>query len=230
MTDHFLKHLEKEISLAKREGNYDQGIKTVSGHSVAIHKPRSFCFRGLEAKDERVLVYKITCDRGMDSEMALKLYDEAKSLENHTDNGPDDMTDTGGWFGSGQGHKIKSGFYIDRRSDLFTEVPRMYLIINQGKTSSRCVVVRPNEGKKIYTKHWVWNKLLHGVCQLQKCTNIDQAVETWDKEFKLADRPASERYQRYCYGRHEDSKTGPISHACLSYIYNTHHTFVSQTC
>ena len=32
-----------------------------------------------------------------------------------------------------------------------------------------------------------------------------QAMVMWKKEFELADRPASERYQRYCYGRHAES-------------------------
>ena len=36
MTEHFLKHLEKNITLAKREGKYDVGIKSISGHSVVI--------------------------------------------------------------------------------------------------------------------------------------------------------------------------------------------------
>ena len=162
MTEHFLKHLEKEISLAKRAGEYDQGIKTVSGHSVVIDKPRSFCFRGLEAKDECVLLYKVKADRGMNSETALQIYNEAKGLEGETVNGRTTAS-TGGLFGGGgQRRGIVSGFYIDRRQDIFKEVPRMFLIINQGRTSGKCVVIRPNEGKKTYSKEWVKDKLLHG--------------------------------------------------------------------
>jgi hypothetical protein len=86
LTEHFMKFLEKEISLAKRAGEYDQGIKTISGHSVAIHKPRSFCFRGIEAKDERVLVYKVAVDRGMDSKNALTLYEDAKAFDIYSEN------------------------------------------------------------------------------------------------------------------------------------------------
>jgi hypothetical protein len=50
LMDHFLKNLEKEVATAKRAGTYDIGIKTVTGHSVSIEKPRAFTFRGLEAK------------------------------------------------------------------------------------------------------------------------------------------------------------------------------------
>mmetsp|Transcript_18695 Transcript_18695/g.40471 ORF Transcript_18695/g.40471 Transcript_18695/m.40471 type:complete len:1753 (+) Transcript_18695:126-5384(+) len=195
MTDHFLKHLEKEISLAKRAGEYDQGIKTISGHSVLIEKPRSFCFRGLEAKDERVLLYKVVVDRGMDSETALKFYEEAKAFDNEAGNSQ----------ATTNRRDVASGFYIDRRQDMFKEVPRMFLIMNQGRTSGKCVTVRPNEGKKTYSKEWVWDKLFNGVCRLSRCTDVRQAMETWNREFKLADRPSSERYQRYCYGRHDES-------------------------
>lgn len=206
IVEHFLKHLEKEISLAKREGSFDQGIKTISGHNVVIHKPRSFCFRGLDAKDERVLLYKVVVDRGMDSETALQLYEEAKAFDREAGNGPDTTSlGAAGLFGGGQGRRIVSGFYIDRRSDIFKEVPRMFLIINQGRTSGKCLIVRPNEGKKTYSKDWVWDKLLHGAAHLSRCTNVQQAEETWNREFDLSDRPSSERYQRYCYGRHAES-------------------------
>ena len=188
MTDHFLKHLEKEISLAKREGNYDQGIKTVSGHSVVIKHPRSFCFRGLEAKDERVLLYKVVVDKGMASSSAHKLYEEVKAIDNESESS---------LFGGGGGRRIVSGFYKDNRR-MFKKVPRMFLIINQGKTSSRCVIVRPNEGKKTYTKEYVWKVYLGGesASQLSRCTNVRQALGTWDREFKLADCSTSECYQR----------------------------------
>ena len=103
VTEHFLKHLEQEISLAKREGNFDQGIKSITGHSVVIQKPRSFCFRGLHAKNEKVLLYKVKVDRGMDSESAFRLYEETRDLENEAAN----ITGTTG--------QIESGFYIDKR-------------------------------------------------------------------------------------------------------------------
>jgi hypothetical protein len=195
LTEHFHKFLEKEISLAKRAGDYDQGIKTVSGHSVVVHKPRSFCFRGLEAKEERVQVYKVVVDKGMASDSAISLYEDAKASDASSNVNVN-------------GQEIASGFYFDRR-DVFKEVPRMFLIINQGLTSSKCVVIRPNEGKKVFTKFWVWDKLLRndpGSCQLSRCTNISEALEKWSFEFNLADRPSSETYQRYCYGRHDESE------------------------
>jgi hypothetical protein len=202
IVEHFIKHLGKQVSLAKREGTYDLGIKTISGHSVVIEKPRSFCFRGLEAKDERVLLYKVNLDRGMDGETALQHYEEAKALDNEAGNS---SSNNPGWLGGGQTRLIKSGFYIDLRDD-FKKVPRMFLIINQGGTSNKCVVIRPNEGKKTWTKDFVWNTLLHGTaCRLTLCTDIDKAIETWKKEFDLANRPANETYQRYCYGRHTES-------------------------
>ncbi|KAL7542501.1 hypothetical protein ACHAXR_011829 [Thalassiosira sp. AJA248-18] len=202
MTEHFLKHLEQEISTAKRAGEYDIGIKTVSGHSVVIDKPRSFSFRGLEAKDERVLLYKINVDRGMNSESARELYDEAMALEGEAGNSPTTEAGVNGWVG-GRQRRIASGFYIDRRV-IFKAVPRVVLIINQGRNSSKCVVIRPNEGKRTFSKEHVNEKIINGAAQLSRCTDVRQAVETWNREFDLADRPSSESYQRWCYGRHDE--------------------------
>ena len=200
IVDHFIKHLGKQVTLAKREGTYDLGIQTIGGHSVVVEKPRSFCFRGLEAKDERVLLYKVKVDRGMDAETALQLYNEAVASDNGVHSSVVSI-DTP--FGVSQ-VIIKSGFYIDRRNDL--EVPRVFLIINQGGVSDKCVVVRPNMGKKTWKNEAVWSTLLHGkYYQLELCSDINQAMAAWKKEFDLADRPESETYQRYCYGRHAES-------------------------
>ena len=201
IVDHFIAHLGKQVTLAKREGTYDQGIHTIGGHSVVVEKPRSFCFRGLEAKDERVLLYEVKVDRGMDAETALQLYNEAAASDNDVYSSVASIRNE---IGRRQNVVIKSGFYIDRRHGF--EVPRIFLIINQGRVSDKCVVVRPNEGKKTWKKEDVWNNLLHGkACRLTLCTDINQAMTTWKKEFDLADCPESERYQRYCYGRHAES-------------------------
>ena len=69
----------------------------------------------------------------------------------------------------------------------------MFLLVNQGCTSKKCVVIRPNEGKKIFLKDFVWNNYLHGdACRLSPCTDVNQAIVMWKKEFELADRPASD--------------------------------------
>lgn len=187
LTNYFLDHLEREVMSAKRAGDYDSGIETVSGNAVSIQKPRSFCFRGLEAKDERVLLYKVAVDKGVASETARKLYDEAKEYADSDVNA-----------------RIKSGFYADKRTQFGYKVPRMFLIINQGKTSNKCVVVRPNEGKKIWFKHNVTSKLLNAGSRLSRCTDVDSALQMWKQEFDLADVPISERYQRFCLGRHDE--------------------------
>lgn len=184
VTEHFLAHLSKEITDAKRAGNYDKGIKTISGDSV-IDKPRSFCFRGFEAENERILVYRVKVDSGMNSETALNLYNEAKDSE-----------------GGEECQTVESGFYIDRRQDVFEEVPRIFLILRSSR--EKCIVIRPNRGKKTFSQLWVKVGLLDGPAKLSLCTDVSQAVEIWKKEYELADRPSNERYQRYCYGRHEE--------------------------
>ena len=200
IVEHFIEHLSKQVTLAKRAGTYDLGIQTIGGHSVVVEKPRSFCFRGLEAKDERVLLYKVKVDRGMDTETALQLYNEAVASDNDVHSSLASIRTPSGF----RLVNIKSGFYIDRRHDL--KVPRMFLIINQGRVSNKCVVVRPNEGNKTWKKEDVWNTLLNGkYYKLVPCTNINQAMAAWKKEFDFADRPRSEEYQTYCKGRHAES-------------------------
>ena len=181
IVEHFIKHLGKQVDVAKRGGEYDIGIKTLSGHSVVVEKPRSFCFRGLEAKDEHVLLYKVKVDRGMDAETAMQLYEEVNSV---TDN------------------DIKSGFYLDCRAGL--RVPRVFLVINQ-RSSDKCIIVRPNVGKKMWKKEAVRNNLIDGEYSLTPCNDINQAMAAWKKEFDLADRPMSESYQKFCYGRRVES-------------------------
>ena len=206
MTDHFLKYLGMEVRKAKLDGVYDIGIKTMSGHELRIEKPRAFCFRGLEAKDEKVLLYKIVRDRGMESSAALELYNEAKALEENDEGA--NSAPTGGFF-FGRQRPIKTGFYFDKRkltdgSPLFKETgKRVFLIINSGLVN--CVVARPNYGKFLTSKDWVKEYLLQGPPRLSLVADVQEAVTLWDAEFKAANRPFTETYQTYCKGRHTES-------------------------
>jgi hypothetical protein len=183
LTDHFISHLQTEVLDARRSGKYDHGIKTVTGNAVTIEKPRSFCFRGLEAKDERLFVYKVSVDRGMSAETARQLYQE-----NY-----DESRDYG------RNQPVRTGFYIDNRRTY--KVPRVYLIINQGAASKRCVIVRPNEGKTTWAIDFTRDKLYAGY-RLVRCNDVDRALEKWTQEFNMADVPFSEYYQQFCLGRH----------------------------
>lgn len=186
---------------------------------VTIERPRAFCFRGLEAKDDRVLLYSVNIDRGMSSETALDLWDEVK------DNGND------------RGSRIKTGFYYDDRS-IFKQCDRMFLIINRGRTSTSTVVARPNAGRSTYgvsacrwmlylktgtslasfaavylTPHfsspvpaglkndYVLNHFFGGLAPLKRCNDLAIVQKKWDQEFQLADIPSDEMYQRSCFGR-----------------------------
>ena len=201
LTDHFLKYLENEVASEKRAGTYDIGIKTITGHSISIEKPRSFCFRGVDAKSpqDRVLLYKAVVDRGMESSVALEQYNEAKAQE------------SGGISGTTRRRGIQTGFYFDKRtrldgSSLFKETgKRVFLIINQGRSRNTCVVARPSYGKFLATKEWVYERLLQGAPRLSLVTNVQDAIGVWNKEFKLADCPSSEKYQQYSWGRHSES-------------------------
>lgn len=97
------------LSDAKSAGEYDIGIRTLTGNKVSVKKTRAFNFRGSEAKDESLLVYSVEIDQGMSSDTALELYDEAIQADD-------------------QRGQVKTGFYIDKRT-LFKQCPPVYLVI-----------------------------------------------------------------------------------------------------
>ena len=106
-----MKSLENEVLNAKRAGTYDIGIRTLAGNSIEFpDEPRSFTFRGLGAKDERVNVFKVAQDRGTAWDTAMELYNGAK-----TGNAPAPAASRNGWLGRGVRLQIASGFYLDSR-------------------------------------------------------------------------------------------------------------------
>ncbi len=97
-----------------------------------------FCFRGLAAKDERVLLYQANVDSGITFDVAMDLYSEAKR------NQPEEPRAAGdGWTQRDQSDDIVSGFYQDNRSYLLGG-KKVFLYINPGDHSDFCTVVRPN--------------------------------------------------------------------------------------
>ena len=185
--EHFMKHLQEQVDNAKRGGTYNQGIKTITGRRVTTEELKKFCVEKTEHGEERYAkLYLVTTDRGMDYETALKLYNETKENEVST---VDFALD-----------EIKSGFYINRPNK---KVTRMLLIINQGHTSDKCVVIRPNDGKKTLSRDQVRESYF---CRDQSTyINNDEAMKMWKEEFKLADCSASKKYQQHCKGRHAES-------------------------
>mmetsp|Transcript_20487 Transcript_20487/g.41163 ORF Transcript_20487/g.41163 Transcript_20487/m.41163 type:complete len:1688 (+) Transcript_20487:177-5240(+) len=197
MTEYFLKCLEQEVYGARSAGMYDMGIKTISGNRVDFsEKPRSFCFRGLVAKDERVLLYKVKVDSGITFDIALQMYEEAK------DNGAVTPTNSGdGWNTRGRSRVITTGFYCDSRNYL-RGGKKVFLIINPGSHSASCIVLRPNSGRRLCTKHNLRERIFSS-------NNLSpmgptQAKEIWDWEFAQADLPSTELYQFSCVGRHAE--------------------------
>ncbi len=125
MTSYFLKSLENEVNTAKRAGSYDVGIKTLNGNNIEFPDvPRTFCFRGLAAPDDRVLLYKVAQDQGTSPETAMELYNDAKG-----DNVP---TSRRSWNSRGSRLEVRSGFYVDRRH-IYRVTPKVFLIINSGE-------------------------------------------------------------------------------------------------
>ncbi len=121
---YFMSSLDNVVLAAKNAGTYDVGIKTLTGNSIEfVDKPRSFTFRGLAAKDDRVLLYQVAQDRGITPEAALEQFNEAK--------GESVPTSRSEWNQRGRRLEIVTGFYKDSRSYLRV-TPKVLLIINQG--------------------------------------------------------------------------------------------------
>jgi hypothetical protein len=200
MTDYFMKHLEKEIYAAKSvgelpifsminvgqplsnlfiftstSGSYDVGILQLRGNKVAFaDRPRTFCFRGLSEKDERVYVYRVSIDKGVSLETAMELYNEAKETEHPQ------PASRNGWLGRGVRADIKSGFYVDDRPYL-RGGKKVFLVINPGPQSHYCVVVRPNTGRTTLSKDIIRNTNL-GQNKWRLELNVDRATAIWERE------------------------------------------------
>mmetsp|Transcript_6956 Transcript_6956/g.13000 ORF Transcript_6956/g.13000 Transcript_6956/m.13000 type:complete len:341 (-) Transcript_6956:736-1758(-) len=187
-----MKSLENQVNSAKRAGTYDVGIRTLAGNTIEFaDKPRTFSFRGLGAKDDRVFLYKVVQDRGTSTETAMELYNDAK----------DDASipaSRNEWNRRGQRLQIVSGFYTDSRGFLKV-TPKVFLIINPGAHSDQCITIRPNVGRRTVSKYDVRKKLMEGNLA---SVGAGQAMKIWKREFELSDIPFDEKYQFSCNGRH----------------------------
>ena len=216
MTQYFYNALEFTIKEAKRNGTYDVGIKTLSGREVKFaDKPRVFHFGGIDAKQQRLFVYTVKRDAGVDSETAKRLYDEAIKDERC-------QTENGGWISTGDEvsigsrsiapkRKIKTGFYIDDgvrcgRKSFLDATPKVFLYITSDSPSMQGKVlrVRPNDGRAIDTEQYVEDNMWkYKACKTEQ--EIERALKLWDKEFELADIPNKRNYQFSCPGRHAET-------------------------
>ena len=94
-------------------------------------------------------------------------------------------------FGDEQGEdtsqmrsKFQSGFFLqERRSST-----KVYLILNVGP-SDKCVVVRPNNGRRVMTRKYITSRITFGE---YKQINEEEARVIWDEEFKASDIPFAE--------------------------------------
>ena len=142
---------EAIIHDAKKAGKYDLGIKTVEGKQVKFDGlPRAFRFRGINAVDETIYLYKIKIDLGIDVVSAKILYlDAIKDEESHATkgNGYSTHVENDGWISS-QKVQIKQGFYIDDRYEV---TPKVFLYTNLSKETNsvqenKMMQIRPNLG------------------------------------------------------------------------------------
>jgi hypothetical protein len=163
----------------------------------------------LEAPDERVSLYTVRTDTGIDSHSAWELYDDAiKEGEPIVD----DPNVEEGFIGRGRRYPITTGFYIDGRSYL-KKSPKVFLFIQQSNLAQgdKVLCVRPNLGRSLRDSRNVWyNMPKYKFCKEQ--AEIERALKIWDTEFRLADRPDTVHYQMSCPGRHR--KTTVLAVRC----------------
>jgi hypothetical protein len=159
--------------------------KTNSKLSSLKGEPRCFRFRGLDAPDERVLLYKVKVDSGIDVDQAREIYDDAMKDTTVFGNGEDEDD---GFIGKSRRTQIKTGFYIDRRQT-FKKTPKVFLIINKLSVSldSSIMVVRPNLGRRYKNANEMYHQI-HTNKRLKFCgteRQIQDAFRIWGKEFRV---------------------------------------------
>jgi len=87
-------------------------------------------------------------------------------------------------YSSQKRSKFESGFYRqERRSST-----KVYLILNAGP-SDKCVVVRPNHGRRVMTRAYIASRITFGQ---YKQIDEEEAMVLWDEEFKASDIPFTE--------------------------------------
>lgn len=222
MTAFFHTALETVIKTAKQNGKYDVGIKTLTGRVVKFAaKPRVFHFRGEDAMAERLYMYSVQRDSGVDVETAKRLYDDAiasqgerEGTATNEDDGYDDINARNGvmWISRNTKQTIKTGFYIDqgwrtnniRGRHRYIKIPKAFLLITSDTPlmKSKVLRVRPN-GKEV--THVANVKMTH----LEYCNSpekIQEALKAWEREFEAADIPSHQEYQFSCNGRHTEAR------------------------
>ena len=120
-------------------------------------------------------VYQVQIDLGMTFETALEMYKDVL-----------DVKPSG---------KVKTGFYVQRRR----KICKVFLIIHAGDHGDKCIIVRPNVGRRVRTRQYIASRIRYGEYEP---VSESEAKTIWDKEFVLADLPFSEYYQSGCNGRH----------------------------
>ena len=100
----------------------------------------------------------------------------------------------------------------------------MFFIHNPGPSNEKCLVVRPNTGKKLEYKKSLRTKFNKGVFVGGQVVDVESAMKIWEREYKLADRPYSELYQVSCPGRHQEdyvvSKSVEYPFSVLVFVYS----------
>lgn len=189
------------VKNAKVAGEFDLGIKTLSGQEVKlIGEPRMFRFGGLNAPDEVVFLYKVKCDTGIHSTTALQIYQDAKNEEKNT---PKETHNN--WTKRGRRFQLSTGFYIDAR-DFLEKTPKVFLIVKRRDfLNEKALVVRPNVGKKLQDEWTLMKKIESGALRMCAEDKITRAIELWDREYNMADMPSDSKYQFSCVGRHRES-------------------------
>mmetsp|Transcript_21181 Transcript_21181/g.47283 ORF Transcript_21181/g.47283 Transcript_21181/m.47283 type:complete len:1771 (-) Transcript_21181:242-5554(-) len=205
MTEYFLNALAATIKLAKQNGKYDVGIRSLAGREVKFtSKPRVFHFRGVDAMYERLFLYTVRVDAGIDANMAKRMYDDAIADEGDHHGtviaGDGYGNGDGTWYRRGQ-KMIRTGFYVDNRP--YLRCPKVFLYINSDAPTmhKKILKVRPNGRGIVATSG-------QNVAFLQFCrtpAEIEGALEKWENEFKLADCPFEQNYMNNCHGRHDTS-------------------------
>lgn len=220
ITTYFHSALATVIKTAKQNGNYDVGIKTLTGRVVKFTcRPRVFHFRGEDAMNERMYMYTVQRDAGVDVGTAKRMYEEnstdqsnsqdnvAPANESDDDGYEDFNARTGIWYRGGKKKRrpIKTGLYIDRRS--YLKMPKVFLLINSNTPlmKDKILRVRPN-GKKTIHVNEIYSQVQNGLNYCKTPAEIKDAYRLWEKEFKAADCSSNTTYQKSCIGRHTEVK------------------------
>jgi hypothetical protein len=186
MFAYFCECLSVIISIAKKEGRFNEGVTDIRGQSIEMVGSPKEVFMDYKLSHVPTIHTHVVVDRGVSWEKALQLYDQ-----HIADHQPLVATESASAGGSGQGGCRGSGFYCSKREQYHRH---LYLLALQKENSTHLFnITRPNTGRSLFeeTKADLLSKYV--------LVSSDKAEKGWKSQYEMTEKHCI--HGAYCKNR-----------------------------